>query len=213
MQAPPQSLKPLIVGIGGTTRAGSATEKALRYALRVAENFGARTEVVAGPDLAMPLYEPHNPERTPAASRLIDLLRRCQGVIIATPSYHGSVSGLIKNALDYTEDMRSDEFPYLHSKPVGCIVCAGGPQAIGATLAGLRFIIHALRGWPTPLGVAVLASGKPAFDDDGGCTDASVTEQMAAMNTQIIKFAQMRMLARASERWKDIWPVTPTGHY
>ena len=55
------------------------------------------------------------------------------GVVIATPSYHGGISGLVKNAIDFVEDMRDDERPYLDGRAVGCIVVADGPQAIGAT--------------------------------------------------------------------------------
>ena len=72
-------------------------------------------------------------------------------IIVASPAYHGGVSGLVKNALDYVEDLRDAKRPYLDGRAVGCIACAGGWQAAVATLTGLRSISHALRGWPTPL--------------------------------------------------------------
>ena len=62
-------------------------------------------------------------------------LRRADGLIVATPAYHGGVSGLVKNALDFTEDLRGDERVYLSGRAVGCIVCADGAQAMGSTLA------------------------------------------------------------------------------
>jgi FMN reductase len=45
-------LRPLVVGIGGTTNPVSSTELALRAALRVAEEQGARTRLIDGPYLA-----------------------------------------------------------------------------------------------------------------------------------------------------------------
>ena len=54
--------------------------------------------------------------------RMIAALRRANGVILSTPCYHGSVSGLVKNALDYTEDMCKDPEPYLDGRAVGLIV-------------------------------------------------------------------------------------------
>ncbi len=147
----------LIVGLGGTTREGSSTELALRYALNAAESAGARTMLFNGQALMMPMYAPEVPERTAEAETFIAALRAADGVIIASPAYHGSISGLVKNALDYTEDMRGDEAVYLDGRVVGCITCAYGPQAAGTTLVALRSIVHALRGWPTPLGVGITA--------------------------------------------------------
>ena len=76
---------PLIVGLGGTTRVGSSSEVALRYALRAAEAAGARAVIFGGPALDLPMYAPEKPERSPRASELISSLRQCQGVIIASP--------------------------------------------------------------------------------------------------------------------------------
>ena len=86
---------------------------------------------------------------------LVGAVRACDGLIIASPGYHGSVSGLVKNALDGLEDLRDDRRPYLHGRAVGLIVTADGAQAGGSTLAALRSVVHALRGWPTPLGVVM----------------------------------------------------------
>ena len=58
------STKPLVVGIGGTTRAASSTDRALRMALQAAEEAGARTFVFDGAFLSrLPHYAPENPER------------------------------------------------------------------------------------------------------------------------------------------------------
>src|SRR5438876_5033556 len=101
--------KPYIVGIGGTTRPGSSTEKALRFALGVCVEEGAAVSIFTGQELAaLPLYAPELPDRTDLANRLVEEFRRADGVIVASPGYHGSVSGLVKNALDYVEDMRDD---------------------------------------------------------------------------------------------------------
>ena len=58
--------RPRIVGIGGTTKAGSSTEKALMAGLEAAEQLGAHIEVITGPQLAaLPLYSPEEVARTP----------------------------------------------------------------------------------------------------------------------------------------------------
>ncbi|WP_092667727.1 NADPH-dependent FMN reductase [Rhodococcus maanshanensis] len=149
------TVQPFIVGLGGTLRAGSSTESALRIALDAAEESGARTELFGGSELArLPMYDPDVPNGE-EAHRLIETLRVADGVIIASPGYHGSVSGLVKNALDYVEDLREDGNPYLSGRAVGCVTTAYGWQAAVTTLQTLRSIVHALRGWPTPLGAAI----------------------------------------------------------
>lgn len=183
--------QPLILGIGGTLRAQSTGQKALAHVLARARERGARTELLSGAALDLPLYIPENTERTETAQRMIALMRECDGLVICSPAYHGSVSGLVKNALDYTEDMSRDPRVYFDGLPIGCIACGAGWQAAGATLAALRAIAHALRGWPTPMG-GVINSTLPVFDADGSCVDASIRFQLDLIADQVTDFALRR---------------------
>lgn len=180
--------RPFVVGIGGTTRAGSSSETALRTALAAAAGEGAATRIFAGADLDFPMYAPERPERSPAARAFTDAIRQADAVIIASPGYHGSVSGLIKNALDYLEDLRGDPRPYLDGRAVGCIACAYGWQAGGSTLSALRSIVHALRGWPTPFGAAI-NSAAPVFEN-GACVDQDVLAQLTLVGRQAVQFVR-----------------------
>ncbi|MFG1465145.1 NAD(P)H-dependent oxidoreductase [Xanthobacter sp. DSM 24535] len=191
--------QPLILGVGGTPRAGSSTERALAVALAAAAAEGAETVLISGPALLLPMYDPSSAERTADAQRLVDLYRRCDGIIIGSPAYHGSLSGLVKNALDYAEDLRTNERVYFDGLGVGLIACAGGWQAAGQTLAALRSIAHALRGWPTPLG-ATLNTATRLFDDDGQCLDLSSRFQLETVGRQVVQFSRMRAAISDLER-------------
>ncbi len=184
-------IRPRIVGFGGTTRAGSSSEKALRWVLSNAAALGADTEIFAANDVNLPMYAPELEARCDRSAAFIAALRRADGLILASPGYHGSISGMLKNALDYVEDMRGDQRPYLDGRSAGLIVCAYGPQAAGSTLVAMRSIIHALRGWPTPLGVAINSSGG-AFNADGSPTDAGLAEQLRLLAGQVVEFARLR---------------------
>lgn len=190
------AFRPLILGLGGTPHRGSSTERALLVSLAAAADEGADTVAVTGPDLLLPMYTPGTSERTEAGKALIDGFRRCSGVIIASPAYHGSLSGLIKNALDYTEDLRADRRVYLDGIAVGLIVCAGGWQAAAQTLTALRSIAHALRGWPTPLGATINTSTRQ-FDDQGNCMELSVKSQLETVGRQVVQFARRHAGAAA----------------
>jgi FMN reductase len=181
---------PFVVGLGGTLSEASSSEWALRYALGVAEGLGARTQLFAARALDLPMYSVDRSQRSSAAQALVDALARADGVIIATPGYHGGISGLVKNALDYIEDLRDHERPYLDGRAVGCIVCAYGWQATTTTLVSLRSTVHALRGWPTPLGVAI-NSAQTVFDE-GGQVDDACAQQLSALSGQVLDFVGAR---------------------
>jgi FMN reductase len=196
-------LTPHIVGIGGTTRPGSSTEKALRVALRACQESGASVTAFTGEELAqLPLYAPELPDRTPLAVRLVEVLRRADGVIVASPGYHGSVSGLVKNALDYVEDMREDDPQcYFSGRAVGCIATGAGWQGVVTTLEAMRSIVHALRGWPTPMGAAI-NSTLPVFGPDGDIVDERTRFQLTTVAQEVMQFARWKLAAleHVSER-------------
>ncbi|HVV22160.1 MAG TPA: NAD(P)H-dependent oxidoreductase [Pseudonocardiaceae bacterium] len=179
-----------VVGIGGSIRADSQSERALRITLDAAEQAGAKTTMISGTQLLLPFYDPSLPDRPAEAIRLVEELRSADGVLLVSPGYHGTVSGLVKNALDYVEDLRDDERPYLDGRAVGCVAAARGWQASVTTLTALRSIVHALRGWPTPLGAAV-NSAHVTFDD-AGCSDPKVDETLRTIGRQVVEFAMRR---------------------
>ncbi|MFD4407139.1 NADPH-dependent FMN reductase [Nocardia sp. NPDC058499] len=187
--APETDRQPFVVGLGGTLRAGSSTERALRHCLDAVEQRGGRTALFSGEQINLPMYNPHEPARTPQAEALVEALRAADAVIVGSPGYHGAISGLVKNALDYVEDMRTDPTVYLDNKPWGCITCAYGWQAAVGTLGQLRGIGHALRAWPTPIGVAINSADK-IWDDTGALIDTGVQGQLELLAMQVLTSAK-----------------------
>lgn len=182
--------EPRILGLGGTTRQGSSSERALRAALDLAERAGAHTDILLADDLEFRAYAPERGALEPRAGRLLDLVRRADGLIVASPGFHGGPSGLIKNALDHLEELRDDERPYLDGRAIGCIVCAAGWQATTTTLAALRQTVHALRGWPTPLGVTI--NSTPVGDAD---PIAAAAPQLGMLVEQVVGLARWQRAA------------------
>ncbi|CAL99637.1 FMN reductase [Saccharopolyspora erythraea NRRL 2338] len=180
-----------VVGIGGSVRPDSQSERAMRAALAGARDAGAKVRAITGSDLALPFYDPQVPERTENAIELVEALRTADGVVISSPGYHGTISGLIKNALDYVEDLRGDERVYLDGRAVGCIGVAYGWQATVTTLQALRSVVHSLRGWPTPLGAAV-NSAETQLGPEGESEDEKVTRTLRTIGQQVVDFANSR---------------------
>jgi FMN reductase len=184
---------PLVVGIGGTTRLNSSTEIVLHVALGAAERAGATIKVFNGVALRqLPIYEPELGERHHVAHDLVEALRSADGVVIASPAYHGGISGMVKNALDYTEDLSGDTRPYLDGRAVGCIATGAGWQGVVTTLWAIRSVVHALRGWPTPLG-AVCNSEVNSIDASAGrVIDKKLVLQLDTVGSEVVRFAQLR---------------------
>ena len=189
--------RPLIVGLGGTMRPASSTERLLRSVLVEVEQAGGRCVMLDGASLDLPLFAPHRPERSLAARHLVETLRLADGVIIASPGYHGTISGHMKNALDYIEDLSGDQRPYLEGRAVGCCAAAAGWQASVTTLAALRSVVHALRGWPTPMGVTV-NSADALFAEDGSVVQNHLRAAIGIMARQVVEFATLRRLGEAN---------------
>lgn len=161
----------------------------MRCTLRIAEARGARTKLFDGPFLAsLPVYNPDMSDRTERERELVETTRQADAIIIATPGYHGGIAGFVKNAIDLLEDTAKDERVYFDRMPIGLVVAAYGWQATGSTLAALRSVVHAMRGWPTPLGVAI-NSLETRFDESGECSDQRALDQMKMLVDQILWFS------------------------
>jgi FMN reductase len=186
----------LIVGIGGSTSTASVTNLLLRACLEAAAARGARTVAFTGEQLAgLPIYDANVEIAAPAAAALVAAVHAADGVIIATPGYHGGMSGLVKNAIDHLEALRVDARPYLDGRAVGVIVTASGWQACGTTLVSVRSAIHALRGWPTPFAVTVNSAEQHPRAD--GSFDERITGALQILAAQLMDFAGWRAAARA----------------
>lgn len=183
-----------ILVIGGSTRPDSSGELAARIAGRGAESAGADVHYILGRDLILPIYDTETAERTDQAAALIEAMRACDGIIVVSPGYHGGISGMIKNALDYAEDMNKDPRVYLDGCSFGSIAVAYGAQATVTTLHQLRQVAHALRAWPTPLGGSINSATTSL---KAGEEDESAVALLETIGRQVADFALMSKIHSA----------------
>ena len=177
-----------IVAVGGTMRPGSSTERALAIAADAVRDEGAEVVTFDGNYIAhLPHYR--GPQWTETmGGELIEAVRQADGILLASPGYHGTVSGMVKNAIDYLEELANDRRPYLEGRPVGLIVTAFGHQAANSGMTTLRTIAHSLRGWPTPFGAALKVSAD-SFCENGSCLDAAMKSQLQLVGRQVAQAA------------------------
>ncbi len=178
---------PAIIGLGGSLRAASTSRSALEVALAGAAASGARTRLIWIRDLELPLY---TAERAiPAAARqFADEVHGCDAMIWSTPTYHGSISGSFKNALDWLILLAEHDPPYLTDKLVGLVATSGVVQGLQA-INSMDFIVRALRGWSVPL-VQPVAQAWQSFDPDGNLIDEAVAAQLRALGAEVVRAAR-----------------------
>ncbi len=176
-----------VAGLGGSLRAASTSRAALQAALEGAAASGADTELIWVRDLGLPLY---TAERAiPAAAHAFaDAVYRCDAMIWSSPTYHGSVSGSFKNALDWLILLAERDPPYLSNKPIGLITTAGGVQGLQA-VNSMDFIARALRAWSVPL-VLPVAQSWQSFDPAGHLADEAIAAQLRALGAEVARAAR-----------------------
>src|SRR5881628_1491999 len=101
--------------------------------------------------------------------------------------YQGTISGALKNALDWLHLLRDRDPPFLHDKVIGLISAAGGTQGLQA-INTMEFAVRALRGWAVPYVIPV-ASAFTVFDPDGRITDESVELQLRTLGAEVVRVA------------------------
>lgn len=180
-----------ILGLGGSLREDSLSLVGLRAALAAAERAGAETRLLAIRELPLPFFRAdfdapadYGPEAAARIARLLADARWADGLLWASPAYHGAVSGAFKNALDFFQYLGRDEPSFLYGKVVG--VLAAGLGTIGAVnvVAQLTQIAHALRAQVVPLAVPITFAGQ--HFDDRRVADAATAQRLAALGAEIV---------------------------
>lgn len=189
---------PHVVVLSGSLALGSRTDRLARWCADECVRRGATISLFPGTALEFPFYRPGLVEVFAVRDYRAALVR-ADGVVLLSPTYHGAPSGLLKNAVDYINGTDDEERPYLDGRPVGCVTLASGEQGAVASLATLRAIVHALRGWPTPLGVA-LSTMDMSQDADGRPTAAPAARQLHVMLGQVLTLARVHRSARTTDQ-------------
>jgi FMN reductase len=179
-----------IVLIGGSLRAGSVSAQVLSACDVLARERGATTTVLPATELVLPLYEPDTEVRTPNARRLVDALVAADALIVVTPTYHGGMSGLLKNCFDYVEDTVANRPAYLDGRAVGCVAVGWSESGAGAAVSELRHTVLSLRGWPTPMGVTI--NSLETSLADGVLADRRTCRRLTIMLDQLCQFTGSR---------------------
>lgn len=148
-----------VLGVAGSTRSSSYSTRALKVALAHAEKVGAEVRLLELAKLGMPFYNPNGPV-TKEVREAADAVEWADAFILASPDYHGSMSGTLKNFLDYFyEEFAGKVFGY---------VVASHEKGL-TVMEQMRTAVRQCYGWSMPYGVSI--HGEQDFRGDEVAND------------------------------------------
>jgi len=187
--------KPKILAFAGSLREHSYSKRVVKTAIKGAENAGAEVTYIDLRDFPMPIYNADDHEKDgfdANALKLQKLLSEHDGLLICSPEYNGSLSGALKNAIDWTS-RQSDEFKMVEVfKGKFAAIMTESPGVFGGLrcLGHLRTVLSIMFVNVLPTEIAV---GKvhTMFDGDGEeMTDEKmkkILEDLGASLVDILK--------------------------
>ncbi|HYE72899.1 MAG TPA: NADPH-dependent FMN reductase [Blastocatellia bacterium] len=175
-----------VIGIVGSLRAGSYTRLAVEQALQAARDAGARTRLIDLKDYQLIFCDGESPlDSLPTdVAKLRTEVASAQGIILGTPEYHGSFSGVLKNALDLLDGSE------ISGKVIGLIGVSGGALGGIDALNSLRVIARSLHSWVIPQQVAIPEAWK-VFDETGKIKDHKLEKRVQEVGRQVARFASL----------------------
>jgi FMN reductase len=167
-------------------RAASRSRAALQAALDIAAADGAQTRLADVRELALPVYNPELPldAYPPTLAWLLDEVRAADAIILCSPTYHGTLSGAVKNVLDALDFLVDDTPSYFAGKVAGLIGVGNGAANV------LNALYHAVRAFDAFIVPTIVAAPEGAFDDEGRLVSEPVRRRLNRMVTQVLDLSR-----------------------
>jgi FMN reductase len=181
-----------VVALSGSLRAGSYTTMALRTALEGAASVSAKTELLDLREFQLEFAGTSSALTSAGVADLKVEVKRAHGIVLGTPEYHGSFSGILKNALDL---MGFEEF---EGKMIGLVGVSEGRMGAFDALNSLRNVGRALHAWVVPEQVSIPEASK-VFDLKGRVRDLDVRARLLQVGRRVAEFARLHECGRARE--------------
>ena len=170
-----------VLGVCGSTRVKSYSSLAARAALEMAREHGAETRLLELGELKLPTYNPD--EAYAGHEGLLTATREvnwADAFVLASPDYHGSMSGALKNFLDfYWEEFAGKLFAY---------VCASHEKGL-TVMEQMRTAVRQCYGWSLPYGVSV--HGEHDFDAAGRVTNNQVARRLRMLGRDLVVYGSL----------------------
>ncbi len=169
-----------ILGVSGSMGEGAASMRALQHVLKIAEAHGAETQLFDLREADLPMYRPGPPPDLEILQQTNIAVNWAQVLVLASPDYHGSMSGAMKNFLDFHwREFAGKLFGY---------VCASHERGLTA-MEQMRTAVRQCYGWSLPYGVSIHA--REVFDDEREFIDANIEQRLSMMARDLVIYGEV----------------------
>ena len=175
--------KPLkVIGLAGEYRSSSKSGMLVNLALKMAEEQGADVEFWDLAERPLPLVGEEGCWTHPNVKAFQTLLEESDAFLLSSPEYHGTMSGVMKNTMDWMYDK------HVGGKVFGLMSTLGGVTNAN-TLNHMRISLRWLHGWPVPEQLAI-GHVKEAFDEDGALVDDELQRRLLNLVNSVLSAAK-----------------------
>jgi FMN reductase len=176
-----------LLGVAGSMRQQSYSSCVLKMVLEEAKKYNADINMLELRKINLPLYDPSEIRSDEFSSnnnnvleRITTALRRADIFVLASPDYHGSMSGGMKNFLDYFwEDFAGKTFGYIvasHEK--------------GLTVADqMRTAVRQCYGWSMPYNISI--NGEKDFDSKGNLVNSALAKRIKMLARDLVTYGTL----------------------
>lgn len=148
-----------IMILNGSNREAATSTRLGRYAAERIAHYGHKVQIFDLHERPLPWYTPDAAGDEDAnVAELKKSMLAADAIILTTPEYHGSISGVLKNALDYLGQT------YMEGKPVLSISSAGGAVGVSALLQ-LQAIVRNMHGINAPEWISIGGMQRRRFEE------------------------------------------------
>lgn len=183
-----------ILAFAGSTRRQSLNKKLVRLAVEKARDAGADPTLIDLRDFPMPIYDAdlEDAEGLPEnATKLYELMKQHQGLLLACPEYNSSITAVLKNSIDWVSRPREGEPPLAAFSGKVAALLSASPGAFG----GLRGLVH-VRAILGNIGVVVMPNqvavpkAFEAFNENGSLRDDELASKVAGLARELVDATQ-----------------------
>jgi len=168
-----------ILGIASSMRESSYSTRVLKLTLEKAEKRGAETKLLDLRALQLPMYHPEQ-NSSPELDKVIEYVKWADAFVLASPDYHGSMSGVMKNFLDFFwSDFAGKTFGY---------VCASHEKGL-TVMDQMRTAVRQCHGWSMPYGISV--NSDQDFDKQGNITNENILSSIETLGRDLTAYGSL----------------------
>ena len=168
-----------ILGVASSMRESSYSTRVLKLTLEKAEKRGAEIKLLNLRELQLPMYHPEQ-NNSPELDKATEYVQWADAFVLASPDYHGSMSGVMKNFLDFFwSEFAGKTFGY---------ICASHEKGL-TVMDQMRTAVRQCYGWSMPYGISI--NSDQDFDDSGKLTNKDILSRIETVSRDLVVYGNL----------------------